>query len=119
VGGTSLATPIVAAAANLSYPSGGKTGTVLQNIYRQRTNHAAVRDITAGQAGSNVAMPGRNANARYLVISSRIKRRTIRSARIETGRARDIGRDPSRSTSVFDVFLKQRYRLETAGTTAR
>jgi hypothetical protein len=58
VGGTSLATPIVAAAANLSYPKGGKTITILQNIYKQRTNKLAVRDITAGQAGTNIAMPG-------------------------------------------------------------
>ena len=55
VGGTSLATPIIAAAANLSFPNGGKTSALLENIYAERKAPGAVRDITFGRAGNNFA----------------------------------------------------------------
>lgn len=55
VGGTSLATPIIAAAAALSLPKGASTAALLANIYAQRKNPANVKDIVSGQAGSNFA----------------------------------------------------------------
>jgi subtilase family serine protease len=57
-GGTSLATPILAAAASLSFPHGANTAVLLQNIYSQRVNTSAVKDITFGRAGNNFAKPG-------------------------------------------------------------
>jgi subtilase family serine protease len=57
-GGTSLATPILAAATSLSFPKGAKPSDVLANIYAQRKNINAVKDITAGQAGANLAAVG-------------------------------------------------------------
>lgn len=58
VGGTSLATPIIAAAASFSYPHGGDTTALLERIYGERKINSAVRDITVGQAGANVATRG-------------------------------------------------------------
>jgi kumamolisin len=58
VGGTSLATPIVAAAATVALPKGGSTTALLQNIYDARKTPTSIRDITVGQAGGNLAKPG-------------------------------------------------------------
>jgi kumamolisin len=57
-GGTSLATPILAAAATLSFPKGADTAVVLQNIYSERANTGAIEDVTFGRAGNNFAKPG-------------------------------------------------------------
>jgi hypothetical protein len=61
VGGTSLATPIIAAAASLDFPRGGKTETVLGNIYAERKIAVAIRDITFGRAGNNFVKTGYDA----------------------------------------------------------
>jgi subtilase family serine protease len=61
VGGTSLATPIIAAAASLDFPHGAKTDTVLRNIYAARKTATAIRDITFGRAGNNFVRTGYDA----------------------------------------------------------
>lgn len=58
VGGTSLATPIVAAEASYSYPHGLETKSALANIYHNRSTQGVIRDITVGQAGANVCKAG-------------------------------------------------------------
>jgi len=61
VGGTSLATPIIAAAASLDFPHGAKTETILGNIYAERKNIFAIKDITFGRAGNNFVRTGYDA----------------------------------------------------------
>lgn len=58
VGGTSLATPILAAYATYAYPHGGDAKAALNAIYKNRTNSTNVRDIVSGQAGSNACRVG-------------------------------------------------------------
>ena len=60
-GGTSLATPILAAGVSLTFPKGGNTAVVLQNIYTQRNNPSNIKDITFGRAGNNFAKQGYDA----------------------------------------------------------
>lgn len=56
-GGTSLATPIIAAAVSFSEKA-GKTPDLLKNIYAERARPTAIRDITVGSAGANLARTG-------------------------------------------------------------
>jgi len=58
VGGTSLATPIVAAGTNVANRRRASVSEELGAVYGNRKNSGRIRDITVGTSGANLATPG-------------------------------------------------------------